>query len=834
MRFRLCFGLALLAGPVFAGPYPKNSNGDLRALRIVPERVSLRGAHASQHFLVLGKFADGLERDLTNSATLSVTPADIAKLDSSGRLTAQADGAVTVSARYQGRAAAASAAIAGTGETLPFSFGREIGPILTKRGCNGSNCHGSVKGKGGFKLSGDALFPKEDYKWIVEGGTFQVLTTDEGVKRPRIDVKHPEKSLLLQKPTMTVPHGGGRRFAAGSPDYQRILNWIESGAPYGAEEQNSPRLLRVEVFPNPIVLNSGGAQQLVVEARFSNGQDLDITNEVLYVANDPAVIKINDDGLVTAVKTGETALIVRAPGQAVSADVGVIEKPIENYPVAERRNLIDEYVFAKLRRYNIIPSSLSSDSEFLRRICLDLAGTLPPPERVREFLASKDPHKRDKLIETLLNSPEFVDYWTFRLSDLLRITHLTHSTPAVTQAAWNWVRNSVATGKPYDQIARERIAGQGAAGSDRAYYRIQELLTPQEIMAEQVRVFLGRRLDCAQCHNHPFENWSQNQFWGMTAFYGRLTEVRDGWVVFDSPNGGHVNENEGTKVIHPRTKKEAQPAFLDGRVLPSEGRDDPRMRLADWIIASPYFSEAASNRIWGYFFGRGIVEPVDDFRTTNPPTHPELLAALARYFREHNFALKDLIRLIVESRTYHLSTVPNDTNREDRINYSRAVSRPLEAAVLLDAISRVTAVDEEFRFHKATGGGAAPAGTPAVNMVPEVCPSQFMDAYGRSMRQAPPSGPPAANLLQALHMWAGPAYTTKIASEDGRLGRLMRSGASDRQIIEEFYLAALARLPEPGELDTLLSVIAKRQDRRRVLQDFVWALVSSREFAYTH
>ena len=647
-------------------------------------------------------------------------------------------------------------------------------------------------------------------------------------------MKDPEKSLLLLKPTMSVPHGGGRRFPLGSDDYQAILKWVRSGAPYGEDESNTSRVTSVNVYPKEVVLEAGGKQQLVVEAHFSDGRDQDITDQVLYVSSDTHVAKVGEGGLIQAGSAGETAILVRTAGFAVSAGVGIIAKPIENYPLVERRNLIDEFVFSKLRRYNIVPSSTAGDSEFLRRVCLDLTGTLPPPERVREFLASKDPRKRDKLIEILLNSPEYVDFWTFRFSDLFRVTHLTNSNAAMTQASSDWIRASIAANRPYDQMARDRITAQGFTASGRSYYHISELLTPQEIMAEQVRVFLGRRLDCAQCHNHPYENWTQNQFWQLTAFYGRITEIRDSKAVFDSPAGGRVNENEGNRVVHPRTKAEVSAAFLDGDSLPAAQRDDPRQWLAERMIASPYFSEAAVNRIWGYFFSRGIVQPVDDFRTTNPPSHPELLKALANDFREQGFDLKHLMRLIVQSHTYQLSSAANDTNRNDRTNYSRALPRKLEAAVLLDAISRVTAVDEDFQFHKATGGGAAVPGALAVSMVPEVCPSQFLDAYGRSMRQAPPSGTPEPNLLQALHLWAGSTYTTKIGKSGGRVDRLLRSDASDHQIVDEFYLAALGRSAGPGEMDQLLSFMAKRPDRRKTIENFVWALLSSREFGYNH
>jgi hypothetical protein len=803
------------------------------ALRVIPEKVSLWGVNASQRFLVLAKYNDGLERDITTDAQLSISSPTLGRLEDS-RFHALADGSLTLTASYMGKSATSALSISGLTEKLPFSYTRNIGGILTKRGCNSTTCHGSVKGKAGFKLSSDTEDPREDYRWIVEGGTYQVLSNDRGAQHPRIDLKEPEKSLILQKPTMSIPHGGGLRFSVGSEDYQIILNWVKAGAPYGADDKSHVRITSVEVLPKQTVLDLRGRQHLLVMARLSNGSDEDLTDQVMYVSNNPEVVKVNEAGLVQAAKAGETAVLIRAAGHALSAEFGVVQQAVANYPDVPRRNFIDEFIFSKLRKMNIVPSALSSDAEFLRRLCLDVAGTLPPPERVRQFVASRDPQKREKLIETLLNSPEYIDYWTFRFSDLLRVTQGATLAASTTQAYADWVRNSVAENKPYDQIARERIAGQGFSASVRDYYHVTDLLAPQAIMAEQLRIFWGRRLDCAQCHNHPFENWTQSQFWGLTAFFGHVTEIRDYSAVIDSPHGGRQDENEHVKVLHPRTKEEVPATFLDGRKLGPGEQDDPRGKLADWMIASPYFAEAAVNRVWSYFFARGIVEPVDDFRTTNPPTHPELIEALARDFRDHGYDLKHLMRLILQSRTYQLSGVPNETNAHDELNYSRALPRPLEAAVLLDAISRVTGVAEEFKLHKSVGGGAGAPGALAVSMIPDVCPSQFMDAFGRSMRKAPPAGHPEPNLLEALHMWAGTTYTTKIGELDGRIDHLIKSGASDRDIVQEFYLAALTRNPTPEEMDALQTVIAKRQQRRQTLEDFVWALINSREFAYNH
>jgi len=822
---------ALLAAPS-AGPQPKLLN-----LRLIPENPTLWGAQASQRFVVMGKYSDGLERDVTSVSKLSLSQERVARIEGT-KVVAAADGQTILAASTGGQTARTTIHITGAEEKRAFSFARDLGGILTKRGCNSSDCHGSVKGKGGLKLSANALYPRDDYKWIVEGGTYQVLSAEAGEKIPRVSLKEPEKSLLLLKPTMELAHGGGQRFAKDSADYSTILNWVRSGALYGAEDdQAAVRVMSLEVMPREMVLDRTGKLQLLVTAHLSNGKREDVTDAVLYVSNDSQVVEANEDGLVTAVKSGETSVMIRAAGHAISTGFGVIERPIKDYPTLEGRNVIDQHVLAKLRRFNIVPSESSDDAEFLRRVCLDLTGTLPPPRRVREFLASKDPQKRDKLIEVLLRSPEFVDFWTFRFADLFRVS-FEQGSPAFTKMYWEWIRKNIATNKPFDQVARERIGGQGYNGPTRHWYGGSDLRRPQDMMAEEVRVFLGRRLDCAQCHNHPYETWSQNQFWGLAAFFGRLTHIGDlggagPAVIFDDP-AGHGENGGGAKVLHPRTKQEVQPSFLDGKVLSESERVDLRMRLAEWMTSpqNPYFAEAAANRIWGYFFGRGIVNPVDDFRLTNPPTHPELLRALANDFRDHGYDLRHLMRLIVQSKTYQFSGTPNATNEDDHINYSHALPRALEAEVLLDALSQVTGVSEVFEDDS---GARLPVASRAINVVfPDTFPSQFLDIYGRPNRLMVPERKGEANIAQALHLLAGPTYTSKLSGENGRIHQLLKLGRSDNEIIEEFFLAALSRPPAARELEFLAGNISRRSSRREALEDLVWSLVASREFAYNH
>ena len=815
----------------------------LVSLQIGPSETSITFAGETQQFVAVASYSDSTQRDVTDEVEWRVSNPALAKFADSARLTPLADGLVVVRATLPGAGPVAQAHVRIEGSQIarPFSFQRDIGGILTKRGCNQSACHGSPKGRGGFKLSANALYPKDDYEWITKGGAYQVLTSEvKGERIPRVNLGNPEASLILAKPTMTVPHGGGKRLEKDSDDYRTILNWVKNGAPYGSRADGSePKLLRLEASPSMTVLPLQGRRHLLVRAYFSDGHNEDFTHQVLYSINNGDVASVSADGVLSAKALGETAVLVRGAGQVSSAGIGVIGPPVPDYPDVPRANFIDNAVFDKLRDFHIVPSGLASDGALLRRVCLDLTGTLPPPQRAREFIESRDPHKREKVVDTLLASPEFVDYWTFRFSDIFRVAIFANGlTPKWSQEYWEWIRDAIARNRPYDEVARERIAADGYDPASRHFIPYNRIGPPADTMAEEVRVFFGRRLDCAQCHNHPYENWSQDQFWGMTAFFGRLFKM--GPVLFDHPTNMDLSSKDVAgkiEVLHPRTKAPVQPALLDGSRLNIPPDSNPRRVLAKWMTAQPWFAEAAVNRIWGQFFGRGIVDPVDDFRSTNPPTHPALLAALAEDFRRNHYDLRHLMKTIVTSRTYQLSNVPNDSNRGDLINYSHSLPRALDAEVLLDALVDVTGIQETYSTAVTEDGsvGQAPAGTRAINLKdPDMYFSRFLELYGRPSRGSVPERSGHPNLSQALHMLAGTTYVDRLGAKEGRLSRLIASGATNAGIFEEFYLTALGRFPSDQERQALEQVLAKRADRETGLREFVWAIISSREFAENH
>jgi len=808
-------------------------------LRVVPSEATLTGAAATQQFIAIATDADGIERDVTNQAQWHLSNPALATLNPNARIVTTADGSLTIAVTFDGAKAQSNIRITNSSTAHPISFTKEIGAIFTKHSCNSTACHGGVKGRGGFKLSANALYPKDDHEWIVKGGTYQVLTNEvKGERIPRIDLQNPDKSILLTKPAMIAPHGGGKRFDKDSEDYKTIATWIRNGAPFG-EANAGPKLTRLSTFPALAMIPADGKHRLLVTGHFSDGHTEDFTHQVLYSSNDTEVATVSGDGVVTAKSRGETSILIRAAGQLASVGVGVIGPPVRDYPKVSRFNFIDEHVFNKLRKFQIVPSDLSTDAEFLRRVCLDLTGTLPPPARVREFVASKDPKKREKVVDALIASPEFVDYWTFRFADIFRVSIFSNGLSSKSaQGYWEWIRDNVEKNRPYNAVAAERISAQGYSPASRHFLPYNQIGPPAEVMAEEVRVFFGRRLDCAQCHNHPYENWSQDQFWGMAAFFSRLFRV--GQVVFDHPSNMDLSSKDvGGKIelLHPRTKAVVQPALLDRSDMKIKPDGNPRKQLAQWMTSHTYFAEAAVNRIWGQFFGRGIVDPVDDFRSTNPPSHPELLSALAKDFQDHNFDLQHLMKTIVASRTYQLSYKPNATNKHDVVNYSRSLARGLDAEVLLDAVADTTGVPETFSTAITDGAtvGQAPAGTRAIQLRdPDTFFSRFLELYGRANRGAIPERTNKPNLSQALHMLAGASYVDRLSQKDSRLANLLKSGATDAQIVEEFYMAGLSRLPDPDESKELLDIIARRGDREAALREFVWALISSREFAENH
>jgi hypothetical protein len=707
---------------------------------------------------------------------------------------------------------------AAPGDRPRLSFVKDIVPIFTKSGCANSNCHGSIRGQAGFKLSLFGYEPDLDYDAIVKA--------QDGRRINRAD---PAKSLILMKPTFSTPHGGGERFKVGSLEYDAILSWIREGATY--DSAGSPRLSTIRVTPEEVTLvGSGATQQLSVSGTYSDGSAEDLTRKVQYTANDESVLEVSPNGEIRAKRAGETAIMVRTLGKAVAARIAVIETPpTKDYPEVPRNNFIDDLIFSKLRRVNIIPSPLSSDPEFLRRVFLDTIGLLPTLDESARFLASGDPQKRAKLIDELIARSEFAEVWATRFSDLLRVG-LYDQRSKGGRLMYSWLRTAMLQDKPFNQFASELITASGNLYFNPAsnFYYITEFSEPENIATNVSQVFLGVRIECARCHNHPWEKWTQEDFWGFAAFFGRMG-VKDTYENDES----EITLKPAGEVISPKTKKRVDAKYLDGPIETERLDEDIREKLARWITSpdNPWFARAIVNRVFKHYMGRGIVEPLDDFRVTNPPTNEALLDALAKDFVSNGYHLKHTIRLILNSRTYQLSSVPNETNRHDSLNYSHYYLRRLLAEELIDSMSEVTGVPESIPGYM--------LGARAMT-VPQGAPTYFLQTFGRlKAREVICERDNSPDVAQAMHLISGQTIQHQITGKDGTLDRwLADRSLSDDEITRRLFMATLVHPPMEREVAQVLASVhtagAGIQARRQVFEDVLWSIFNSKAFLFNH
>ena len=701
-------------------------------------------------------------------------------------------------------------------ETPKLSFVKDIVPILTKSGCANSNCHGSIRGKAGFKLSLFGYDPELDYEAITRGG--------EG---SRIDLGNPENSLILLKPTFQVGHGGGERFKVGSLEYRALLDWIGEGAAF--DPPGTPVMETLSVHPGEITLvGIGSTAHLSVRAGYSDGAQEDVTRKVQYSANDPSVIEVGDDGQVKALRSGETAVMVRTLGKAAVARMAVISlPPTGNYPEIPRHNFIDELVFSKLRRLNIVPSSLSTDPEFLRRVYLDSVGLLPSLEESRRFLSSADPHKRSKLIDALLERPEFAELWATKFSDLYRVGLLDQGTKGA-HLFYHWIRRSILEDRPYDEFATQLITASGNLWFNPTanFYYITEDSEPENIATNVSQVFLGVRLECARCHNHPWEKWTQDDFWGFAAFFARM-DSKDSYAGDES----QIILKDRGEVIHPKTEQPVPAKYLDGATEIEHPGEDIRDKLAAWITApeNAWFARNLVNRLWQHYLGRGFVEPVDDFRLTNPPSNEAALEALARDFVRNGYSIRHTVRLILNSRVYQLSSRTNETNRLDRLNYSHYPTKRLMAEQLRDVVSQVTGVVEKYPGYL--------KGSRAMT-IPSGAPSYFLETFGRPERRDKIcEREDEPDIAQTMHLISGGTLHRSITAEENVLeGWVNQSRLTDEEIVRQLFLATLVRAPLEREISLALAPIRRQGPtaRRQALEDLLWAIFNSKEFLFNH
>ena len=771
----------------------------MAAISVYPPRVELYGQDAKQVITVTDRNADGYERDVTGTCNVpnvvTAKQAPVLRLVCGGK-------ALNVPVRV--RPAARKPGI---------SFINDVSPIFTMSGCAGSNCHGSIRGQRGFKLSLFGNDPLLDYEAVTN------------VKAKRIDRHEAAKSMLLGKATAQTPHGGGFRFAPDSLQYRVLLDWIEQGAPY--DSGNTPRIASLSVYPEErLLVGAGATQQLVAIAKYSDGTLRDVTQLAQYVANDPDTVQVNAKGQVQALQAGETAVMVRTMGFAVASRILVAGSvTAKDYPVVESKNYVDEKIFEKLRRLNIKPSKEASETEFLRRVYLDTTGLLPPPELSRTYLSSTNPRKRAELIEQLLARREHAEVWALKFSELTRAGTREAGNKGA-KIVYGYLRDAFGANQPYDRMVRELILSQGSHSfgnssmgevkqSPTSFYNISFDSNAPDHATNISQLFLGVRMECAKCHNHPWERWTQDDFYGFAAFFARVG-IKE---VYENDENATQYMEEGS-VEHPKTKKKVSPKFLDGATIADTQDGDIRENLMDWMVSAknPYFAKTIVNRVWKHYFGRGFVEEVDDFRVTNPPTHPALLDALAADLIAHRYDLRHLERTILNSRTYQLSAEPNESNRGDARNLSHFPVRRLMAEILVDTMSQTAQVEEKFagyppetRAMQVYGGGG----------------SYMLSSFGRLSRDIICERDAQPDMAQTMHLISGSTIQNKVSKAK------LPWDLSDDALLDHVYLAALVREPSEAERSAIRTRIVSGE-RKAVFQDLLWAIFNSKEFMYQH
>lgn len=698
-------------------------------------------------------------------------------------------------------------------------FDNDLQPVFTRFGCTSGPCHGKARGQGGFQLSLLGFDSDYDYDAIVKEG-----------RGRRLFPAVPERSLLLTKPSGLVPHGGGRRFSPDSAEFQTILSWIQSGAPRRVE--GTPQLTNVAVSPSRAVLKNGEQQQLVVTATYSDGSARDVTRLSAFQSNESPIAAVTETGGVTAGQlTGEAAVMARFMGQIAVCEITIPREQLvreDIYRALPQQNFIDGLVWKKLQRLNITPSGVCDDTTFLRRATTDICGRLPRVEEVQAFLNDASPDKRSRLIDRLVEEPDFADHWANKWMDLLRPNPYRVGIKTVLNYD-QWIRQRFHQRMAWDQFVTELVTARGGTWRNGAVTLFRDRRSPDEVTTMVSQLFLGIRLDCAKCHHHPFEKWGQDDFYSFAAYFAKLG--RKGRGVSPPISGSEEFIYAGTKgsVTHPATGEVMSPRPLFGDAAVTDADNDPREVLAAWMTSrdNPYFAQVMANRVWADLMSRGLVEPVDDLRATNPPSNAELLESLGRYFRDNDFSLTELVKVIAKSHVYQLSSLPNETNVVDTRNYSRHYRHRLRAEVLRDGFSYLSGVEPSF--------DAMPPGTTARQIWTHRTRSYFLDAFGRpDPNQDPPCERTGdSTVVQSLHLMNSDELHRDLVSDKGRVAALVDEHKEAGQLAVAVYQLVYARNPTPEERVLVRSVLEESgEDRRAGVQDLIWAMVNSPEFVF--
>jgi hypothetical protein len=794
--------------------------GEPTSLLVQPATVTLQGPRSRQQIVITGRYADGSVRDLTALCRITCQDAALVGLEDGGFLSPKKNGASNLVLAAGKLSSLVPVTVKEFDKQQPVSFRHEVIASLNVGGCNAGACHGTPSGKNGFKLSLRGFDPDADY-----------LQLTRDVLGRRTDRHSPQASLLLQKALGRVPHEGGQRFQPTSLPSRTIEAWLTEGL--RDDQPSLPSLQRIEVLPGSRVqISPSRWQQLAVLGHFSDGSVRDVTRLTVFSSSDPSVADVNPNGLVEFRQAGEVAILSRYLMELSTIRLTYLEprkgfvwtNPPEN-------NYIDKLVFAKLKMLSIPPSDLCSDEDFVRRAYLDLLGVLPTPDEVKSFLSMNEPEKRTRLVDQLLARPEYADYWTLKWSDVLRSSRKTIQIKG-TWVFQKWLRDHFVRDTGFDEVARELLTASGSTFTNPPanYYRIAR--DPQNLAETTAQLFLGVRMQCAKCHNHPFERWTQDDYYSLSAFFARVKQkkdVREPGPTPQVPGAEVIFTDRAGEVSQPRSGKVMAPKFLGGAVAPATGKDR-RDHLAAWLTApdNPFFAKSTVNRIWYHLNGKGIVDPVDDFRDSNPSANDELLDALAKDFATHRFSFKHLIRTIMTSRTYQLSAQADEFNKDDSKYFSHATTKLLPAEPLLDALCIATEVPEKF--------AGLPAGTRAVQLPDTDINHPFLKTFGQPARElaCECERESDSNLAQALQLINGPTVNEKLRAPNNRVGRLLGKKVSDSEILTELYLATVSRPPSAEDIKVSLEYVHKAADKRKAWEDVQWALINSKEFLFRH
>ncbi len=799
--------LALLAANAASADKPQPAS-----ITVSPPDINLSSLSDRQSLLVQAVMPNGLTYDVTEQADIAIENSDLLKQEGQ-TFHPVADGTTKLTVSYAGHSVEVPVNITSATVDPPISFRQDVMPVFMKSSCNNGSCHGAARGKDGFRLSLFGFDP--------EGDHFRLTREFPG---RRINLALPEESLLIEKSVGKVPHTGGKRFDVGDERYNTLVRWLKEGAPNDPGEV--PAVVSVELYPRAAVMDGEGeTQRLTVRAKYADGTDRDVTSLAFFSTNNETSAAISQEGIVTAHERGEAFIMARFETHTVGSQFIVLPKGLQyEDPQTPEFNYIDTLVHNKLRKLRITPSEVCTDAEFLRRVFIDITGTLPTSDEYETFLADTDPQKRDKVVDQLLGRKEFVDMWVMKWAELLQIRTIANR---VTQKPmlryFNWLRDKIASNTPSDVMVRELLASRGGTFSDPAtnYYQTEtETLKVAENVAQ---VFMGMRIQCTQCHNHPFDRWTMDDYYGFAAFFSQIGRKQG-----EDPREQIIFNSGGGEVKHLVDGRVMQPKFLGGEVPDLQGRDR-REVLAEWLASpdNPYFAKNLANIVWAHFFGKGIIDQVDDVRVSNPAVNAELLDELGKRFTDYNYDFRRLVRDICTSRTYQVSTATNPSNESDHSNFAHAELRRMRAEVLLDCITQVTSTSNKFP--------GLPVGARAVQIADGNTSTYFLTTFGRAKRESVCSCEVQMepNLSQALHLINGDTTNSKI-EQGGLIPTLLKEGKTPSEIITELYIRCFARKPTDQELEQLVAVATEEDNAQQALEDIFWSLLNSREFLFNH